>query len=148
MLPEIECRGKRQAVSVRRMPLCAFRQRRLDVDSNVLIQLIGDVFAHVSRLGTIVPQYVSSFIVGFFSRAVFQSLMKILVRHKDDDRAKRMIVHSHFVTRGNAAANDEHKFIFKFEMIVFRVHDRALAGHIHARLLRRGIGILCCAHRH
>ena len=67
------------------MPLCAFRQRRLNVDSNVLIQLISDVFAHVARLGTIAPQHVPSFIVGFFGHSVFQSLVKILVGHKDDD---------------------------------------------------------------
>ena len=117
-------------------PLRAFGQRRLYIDSNILIQLIGDVFAHVARLGTIAPQHMPGFVVGLFGRSVLEGLMKILVRHENDDRAKRMIVHFHFVARRDPAANDAHIFILKFEMIVLRVGDRAFVGHIHAGRFR------------
>jgi hypothetical protein len=81
--------------------------------------------------------------MGFFGRAVFESLMEILVRHEDDDRSERVTVHFHSVAPRNSAADHSDKLIFKFQMIVLRIGDRAFMRHVRARRLRRGIRDLC-----
>src|SRR5579864_1191776 len=77
MLPEIQFRGKRRTKWF--SALGAFGQGRLNIYPDVLVQLIGDVHAHVLRLRTVSPQDVSGLVMRFFGRAVFQSLMKVLV---------------------------------------------------------------------
>ena len=59
-----------------------------------------------------------------------------------------MIVHFHFVTSRDSAADDPYILIFKFKTIVFRVRDRTLVRHVHAFHWGRWIGVLRGARDH
>ena len=89
-----------------------------DVHSDVFVKLIGDVLAHMLHLGSVSPHDVSSFVAGFFRRPVFERLMQVLVRHEDNDRTERMIVHFHFVAPGDAAADYPDELVLKFQMVM------------------------------
>lgn len=61
--------------------LSSLGQSGIDVHAEVLIQLAGDVLAHVAGLRAVAPQDAPRFIVRLFRRAILQSLRKVLRRY-------------------------------------------------------------------
>jgi hypothetical protein len=69
---------------------------------------------------------VTGLVAGFFGRSVFERLVQVLVRHEDDDRAKGVIVHFHFIAPGDPAADYPDKLVLKFQMVMLGIGDCAL----------------------
>ena len=98
------------------------RMLRFHFHANVFVHLVGNVFAHVLGLGAVEPEDVPGFIVGLFGSPTFESLVQILVGHKNDDRAKWMIMHIAFFVRWNPATQNADIPILEFNVIMLRAN--------------------------